>query len=414
MEQPLSIFDVLEIGAVTRSLAIACCDPKVLVQLSLTQSDMHSMISQSGLAPEIASELHRQGASWAKDCTSFEELSLGIDIERMCSQYTKNHLYFQYGGGTDVRPVSKPLLDSAALLGRRHRHLQFQVEAHVGQTAPAGVATMTAQARAMSVMLELGNRGISEDRVNMRAWGRKVSTAWEEQEEDETAARAELFFCFGGAEFPVREAYYDLVPDDKRPPIGNIEEPSDDEEDDDEESMQLPDGQVVPLSLLRTFEYKLKGEADESEGTEGMCLQRMGNSTERHALAAAQISQDVVSVIRQVSSQRPRSRDANSDISSFDSEDLDSHSFNFAPMTRQTTVVAPAKPLASMSFLQPKSSGARLNQRRDSRDVASDTSSLDSEELNSYFFNFVPMTRQTTVAAPGKKENKVRCRQRRR
>jgi hypothetical protein len=365
MEQPITIYDVLEIGTITQSLAIACCDPKVLVQLSLTQSDLHSMISQSGLAAEIARELHRHGASWAKGCKSLEELSMGIDVEGICSQNTKNHLYFQYGGGTNVRPLSKPLLDSAALLGRRYRQLQFQVDAHVGQTAPAGAATMTAQARATAIMVELGNRGLVQDRVSMRAWGRKVSSAWQEEEEDETAARAELFFRLGGVEFPLRDAYYDLVPEDKKPPIGTIEEPSDDE-DDDERLVQLPDGQVLPLSLLRACKHKHQGEQHENDR---MCLEKglMGSSssTERHVFASVQNSQIGFLKTRQVSAvAQPKSPGAQH--------------------------AQPKSPV-----VQPKSP----KQGRDFSDVASDSSSLDSEELDSYFFNFVPMTRQTTVAA---------------
>eukprot|EP00931_Biecheleriopsis_adriatica_P057273 TRINITY_DN33978_c0_g1_i2.p1 TRINITY_DN33978_c0_g1~~TRINITY_DN33978_c0_g1_i2.p1 ORF type:complete len:276 (-),score=35.06 TRINITY_DN33978_c0_g1_i2:259-1086(-) len=263
MDRQISILDLLHLSEIAQTLGIASCDPVLLARLSLAQSQLHAIVSTTEFAASVANELCSQGLLWAKRCNSLKEISLGIDVDSICSKGTKNHLYFQMGGGTAVRPATKPLLDSAALLGRRYKGLLFHIDSHVARGAPAGMATSTSQSRATSVVAELANRGMAEDRTTVRAWGRKISSLWQEPE-DGTAARAELFFSLGGVQFPLREAYYSLVPENQRPPIGTHEPPSDDEGV-DLRLVQLPDGQILPIALLRALIQAQRRDNDDDD-----------------------------------------------------------------------------------------------------------------------------------------------------
>mmetsp|Transcript_23047 Transcript_23047/g.36084 ORF Transcript_23047/g.36084 Transcript_23047/m.36084 type:complete len:315 (-) Transcript_23047:8-952(-) len=295
MNPQCSILKVLELGEITLNLGSACCDPCLLGRLSVTQRTLHDIISAREFAVHVARALTSQDVPWAKACSSLEEISLGMDVEKICSRRTKNHLYFQMGGGTSVQPVSKPLLNSAAALGRKHRCLSFHIDSHVAPGAPAGMATSISQQRASSVKAELGNRGIDEDRVSIRAWGRKISSVWDEPS-DATAARSELFFILGGVQFPPRKEYYGLVAEDKIPPLGTTEEPSDDEGQ-EQRLVRLRNGQVLPLGLLRRLLARMHGESDDENDNDSSDADDRGEDNEDSSSSEDNESSEILAVL---------------------------------------------------------------------------------------------------------------------
>lgn len=202
----------LELPDTVNALGAACCDPASLACLGLASSHLNGLIlaPSSGFAARRAAELAARGLLWAKGCPSLEHLAVGLAVASVCGSVTKNHLYFPYGGGTKVRPLTRSLLDGAAALARRHPRLCLHVDAHTGSRAPLGIATRCSGRRAHAVTLELAALGVETDRVSSRSWGRKVSSVWPDAE-DHTAARAEIYFRLGGLEVPQRPAYYSLA-----------------------------------------------------------------------------------------------------------------------------------------------------------------------------------------------------------
>jgi len=285
MAQTAIIAHVLELPETAQGLWTVSYDPCLLAKLSLTQRRLHALISSARFAACVVEELSSQGVPWARSCTDLKEVSLGMAVSRICARDSKNHLYFPYGGGTQVLPATMPLLDDAAQLAQRYPLIHFSINSHVGAAAPAGIATAVSQRRGRAVMQELVERGVAEDRISVTAWGRRVSMMWSEPE-IERAARAELFFSLGDVQFPLRAAYYDSVPSDQRPPVG-LEEASssssDDEsggrvvfrqfaDSDDEAShqVQMPNGQITSIAFLRQLlrlrrVIQVDGESDDEE-----------------------------------------------------------------------------------------------------------------------------------------------------
>lgn len=278
----VGLLHVLDLHDVIDALGGASCDPVVLACLGLTCRQLQSFIASPGFAVRRAEDLRAAGAEWAEGCTSLAQLDVGLSVARFCERRSKNHLYFPYGGGTEVKPVTRPLLDLAVGLGRRHAGLRLHVDAHTGAGAPPGIAVGCAQRRAQAVMQDLCRRGVDSDRLSGTPWGKKVAMVWSEPEDD-TAARAELFFRFGSKEFPRREAYYDLVPENKRPQPGRIDQPEAEEDDEEDPArvfltrlmfpgilpsngvVRLPTGRRVPLSALFA-QLRRGGEDEEEEG----------------------------------------------------------------------------------------------------------------------------------------------------
>lgn len=241
---------------VADGLGAACGDPWLLGRLSIAAPDLRNVIGSRAFAVRRAAELRARGLSeWAGDCASLEQLAIGLDVESMCSAHTKNHLYFAYGGGTDVQPITRRLLSSAAKITRRHPRIRVHVDSHTGAAAPSGIAQGVSQRRAEAVVEELVTRGVEASKLSHTAWGRRVSSRWSEPE-NETAARAELYFRIDGLEFPRRPAYYGLVPEDKRPAEGGDAASSSDDEGPAHTrlfhrlGLRLRDGQFMSIMAL--------------------------------------------------------------------------------------------------------------------------------------------------------------------
>jgi len=299
-EEPFVAFDYLQVLGmhdVLDALGAASCEPSVLARLAAACPRLHAFLASPGFAARRAAELGAAAGgagSCAAGCMSLEQLAVGMSVAKICSRATKNHVYFPYGGGIQAKPLCLPLLDGTAELLKRHEHLYLHIDAHTGAGAPAGIATSCAHRRAQGVMRELGNRGVDIERLSGTSWGKKVASVWSEPEDD-TAARAELYFSFRGREFPSREAYYGLVPEASRPArlrlgeqTGNaISDDSDDGDDDVDEGragmipgsflqrllmsqrgfVRLPGGRRVHLSLL--FAHLQQGGGDVEPRREG-------------------------------------------------------------------------------------------------------------------------------------------------
>eukprot|EP00448_Togula_jolla_P013391 CAMPEP_0170584646 /NCGR_PEP_ID=MMETSP0224-20130122/8794_1 /TAXON_ID=285029 /ORGANISM="Togula jolla, Strain CCCM 725" /LENGTH=247 /DNA_ID=CAMNT_0010908083 /DNA_START=110 /DNA_END=853 /DNA_ORIENTATION=+ len=179
-------------------------------------------------------------------------------VTQLCARSSLNHLYFAYGGGLDVRPVTRPLLAGAANLAQRYPRMRFHVDAHTGAGAPSGIATATAQRRAQRIMRDLVDRGVEKERLSSLAWGRRASSVWSEPEDD-TAARAELFFRLDGNEFPDRPGYYDLVPPEKRPQAGESLQESESSDENDGGARARSNGPTQMLALLHLLRLQRPG-----------------------------------------------------------------------------------------------------------------------------------------------------------
>jgi len=210
------------------AIGAASCDPVLLARLGMAQQSLNQQIFAEAFSLRRSLELTKQGVAWADQCRTLEELAIGFEVEKLCSSGTQNHLYFPYGGGLEVRAITRPLLRGAAKVAQRHEGLKLHIDAHTGAGAPSGIATATARRRAEQVIQDLEEIGVSSDRCSMTPWGKRVSSLWSEPEDD-TAARAELFFQFRSKEFPRRADYYQLVPQEKQPEPGQRSDSSDDE-----------------------------------------------------------------------------------------------------------------------------------------------------------------------------------------
>eukprot|EP00441_Pelagodinium_beii_P032673 CAMPEP_0197627116 /NCGR_PEP_ID=MMETSP1338-20131121/5812_1 /TAXON_ID=43686 ORGANISM="Pelagodinium beii, Strain RCC1491" /NCGR_SAMPLE_ID=MMETSP1338 /ASSEMBLY_ACC=CAM_ASM_000754 /LENGTH=327 /DNA_ID=CAMNT_0043197741 /DNA_START=48 /DNA_END=1032 /DNA_ORIENTATION=+ len=243
---------------VVDALGAASCDPVLLVRLGMAQKSLHQQIFAETFSIHRSSELKNRGVEWADQCRTLEQLAIGFEVEKLCGSETRNHLYFPYGGGLEVRAITRPLLRGAARVAQRHPTLKLHIDAHTGNGAPSGIATATARRRAEQVIQDLEEIGVEEERCSMTPWGKRVSSLWSEPEDD-TAARAELFFRIDSKEFPKRADYYQLVPQEKQPAPDQQIESSDDEE------LQALRQQLLRQRMLAMMRViRLNGEAGEA------------------------------------------------------------------------------------------------------------------------------------------------------
>lgn len=244
-----------ELPDILDAVGLACCDAPVLARLACSSRSLATALLAARFAQRRAEDLVKHGLPWATNCRTLEELAVGFSATTLCSSPTKNQLYFPYGGGLELRPLSRPFLVSVAALARRHTALRIQIDGHTGASAPSGIATKVSAKRARFVARELIDLGISEDRISVAAWGRRVSSLWSEAD-DERAARAELFFLFEEREFPARASYYDLVPEAKRPAVRKprqVEQLPHSESSDEEMSPRQRARQMIDILRLLGF-----------------------------------------------------------------------------------------------------------------------------------------------------------------
>lgn len=182
----------------------------VELRLGYADTSLHRLVFSRRFAERRAQDFCDHGLTWAKGCTNLEQLAVGLKVSDVCAFGSLNHLYFEYGGGLSLLEETKKLIHAAALFAQQHPRLKFHVDAHAGAGAPRGIATSTSRRRALSVVQELVELGVSKEHVSTTSWGRRVSSVWLEPESS-TAARAELYFSFDGQEFPSRPEYYKRV-----------------------------------------------------------------------------------------------------------------------------------------------------------------------------------------------------------
>mmetsp|Transcript_30745 Transcript_30745/g.57597 ORF Transcript_30745/g.57597 Transcript_30745/m.57597 type:complete len:324 (+) Transcript_30745:53-1024(+) len=215
---------------VTETLGAACCNPALLARLGMADSTLNRLIFSRSFAERRAQDFCENGMDWAKGCTSLEQLLVGLKVSEVCSSGSVNHLYFEYGGGVSLLAETKQLVHAASIFVQQHSRLRLHVDAHAGVGAPRGIATSTSRRRAQCVVQELVELGVRPEIVSTTAWGRKVASVWNEPEGN-SAARAELYFCLDGKEFPPRPEHYEEVPEAKRPNQDATADSSDSDDD---------------------------------------------------------------------------------------------------------------------------------------------------------------------------------------
>jgi hypothetical protein len=144
-----------------------------------------------------------------------ESIAIALSIEKLVGGRSKNYLVFQMGGGTTVLSESRPFLNGAIALARKHSQLQLHVDSHVAIGAPTYAVLSCSLDRCCSAIHACLEKGIDKKRLSFRPWGKKVTLVWSEPQH--LGARAELFFRFDGKECPERPPYYDLVQEEDWP-----------------------------------------------------------------------------------------------------------------------------------------------------------------------------------------------------
>ncbi|CAE7318173.1 unnamed protein product [Symbiodinium natans] len=184
-------------------LGAACADPEILARLSLCSRSQHRTVHDAEFLQRRAAELGKRVASPAR----LEQLAFSVAVEPLCGLDT-NHIYFSYGGGSQLQGSELPFLAKAAALARRFSRVNVHIDAHAGVRAPGRlVAKRTSQARAKAILKELVAQGLPENRISFTAWGRLVSAAWPE---NERVARAEVYFKLDDMVYPERPEYYNV------------------------------------------------------------------------------------------------------------------------------------------------------------------------------------------------------------
>jgi hypothetical protein len=108
-------------------------------------------------------------------------------------------------GGAELKPGEDPRCARAATLLRRFDDATLEIEGHAAAAAPVDTAQSLSHNRAIAVLRALLGRGAPRQRLAARAWGRQLSVGWPD---DETTARAEVYFELRGEHIPARPVEY--------------------------------------------------------------------------------------------------------------------------------------------------------------------------------------------------------------
>eukprot|EP00439_Symbiodinium_sp_Y106_P027794 s3917_g3.t1 len=124
-------------------LGAACADPEILGRLSLCS---RTQLQTVQAADFLARRTVDVGIQLEAPPVRLEQLAFAVAAAPLCNTF-ENHLYFSYGGGSQLQGPALPFLARAAALARRFPRVVVHIDAHAGVRAPGRlVAKRTSQA----------------------------------------------------------------------------------------------------------------------------------------------------------------------------------------------------------------------------------------------------------------------------